>query len=86
MAAPSDMVYVTQDFSQPMEAQCNFANQYDLTHPEDAMATYQRVMHEHTRQQFEIATASSRRRGSPAEHMGALRPETSNSSVHSTAS
>jgi len=45
-------------------------------------------MHEHTKNQFEMATNSaSRRRYSPAEHnMDGLRPVSSNNSVASTSS
>lgn len=37
-------VYVTDNFSEPMTAQHNFANNFDLDHPEDAMSAYQRYV------------------------------------------
>ncbi|KAJ9629470.1 hypothetical protein H2203_001844 [Taxawa tesnikishii (nom. ined.)] len=86
MSSPSGMVYVQNDFSEPMSAQYNFSNQFDLSHPDQAMASYQRIMHEHTKQQFEIATASSRRRNSPPQHSINFRPQSSHGSVQSTAS
>ena len=33
-------VYVSGGFSEPMTAQHNFANQYDLDHPQEAMSVY----------------------------------------------
>ncbi|KAL1297765.1 hypothetical protein AAFC00_006302 [Neodothiora populina] len=85
MSAPSSMVYVNEDFSAPMSSQYNFSNQFDLDNPEEARMSYMRLMHEHTKHQFEMATSSAaRRRASPAEHnVGGLRPETSNSSMES---
>jgi len=85
MSAPSDMVYVAQDITAPTEVQYNFSNQYDLNDPDQARASYQRIMHEHTKQQFQIATQSSRRRHSPAGHdMAGLTSETSLDSVDSS--
>ncbi|MCJ1303361.1 hypothetical protein MMC08_006170 [Hypocenomyce scalaris] len=60
MSSPS--VYVNGTFSEPMTAQHNFQNQYDLDNPVEAMTTYARVMHEHTKSQMDIATRSARRR------------------------
>ena len=62
MTQPAASVYVTDDFSEPMSAQHNFANNFDLDHPEDAMSAYQRIMHEHTKRQLSTATDSARRR------------------------
>jgi hypothetical protein len=42
MSAPAASVYVTDDYSEPMSAQHNFANHFDLDHPEMAMTAYQR--------------------------------------------
>jgi hypothetical protein len=42
MPAPAASVYVTDDYSEPMSAQHNFANHFDLDHPEMAMTAYQR--------------------------------------------
>ncbi|KAF1345970.1 hypothetical protein BDV97DRAFT_401342 [Delphinella strobiligena] len=85
MSTPSDMVYVHQDFSEPMSAQYNFSNQFDLEKPDEARLSYMRLMHQHTKTQFEMATSSAaRRRVSPHEHnVSGLRPETSNSIVSS---
>ncbi|KAF3009445.1 hypothetical protein E8E13_001139 [Curvularia kusanoi] len=55
-------VYVTDNFSEPMSAQHNFVNNFDLDHPEEAMSAYQRIMHEHTKRQLSTATNSARRR------------------------
>jgi hypothetical protein len=44
MTQPAASVYVTDDFSEPMSAQHNFANNFDLDHPEDAMSAYQRYV------------------------------------------
>ncbi|EMC93776.1 hypothetical protein BAUCODRAFT_58696, partial [Baudoinia panamericana UAMH 10762] len=49
-------------YSEQMEAQDHFAQTFDLSRPEQAMSSYQRLMHQHTKQQFEMATSSSRRR------------------------
>ncbi|OAL00070.1 hypothetical protein IQ06DRAFT_294430 [Phaeosphaeriaceae sp. SRC1lsM3a] len=57
-------VYVSEGFSEPMSAQHNFANAFDLDNPEAAMSAYQRIMHEHTKRQLSTATDSARRRSS----------------------
>ncbi|OCK97157.1 uncharacterized protein K441DRAFT_548209 [Cenococcum geophilum 1.58] len=61
MSQPSG-VYIYGDFSQPMSAQHNFSNQFDLENSHQAMSVYARIMHEHTKQQLNIATSSARRR------------------------
>ncbi|KAF2725191.1 hypothetical protein K431DRAFT_300103 [Polychaeton citri CBS 116435] len=73
-------------FAEPIAAQANFAQQYNLERPEQAMSSYQKIMHEHTRQQFNVATASSRRRSAGNGNIATLSPSSSNSSVDSTAS
>lgn len=85
-SAPSDMVYVAQDITRPTEVQYNFSNQYNMDEPETARMNYMRIMHEHTRQQFEMAAESSRRRSSTATSNGAthLRNESSAGSIAST--
>jgi len=55
-------VYITEGFSEPMSAQHNFANNFNLDNPEEATAAYQRIMHEHTKRQLSTATDSARRR------------------------
>lgn len=65
MSAMTDdrqQVYVSDEFSEPMSAQHNFANNFDLNDPEQAMNAYQRIMHEHTKRQLTTATDSARRR------------------------
>ena len=85
MAATSNTIYVAQDISSPTPLQYNFSHQFNLNDPEEARHTYQRIMHEHTKQQFQIATQSSRRRGSPTDHpMSGLYSESSNESVDSS--
>lgn len=37
-------VYVSEGFSEPMSAQHNFANNFDLNDPERAMSEYQRYV------------------------------------------
>jgi len=82
MSAP---VHFTEDISSPVQVQDNFSHQYDLNDPQQARASYQRIMHEHTKQQFQVATQSSRRRGSPADHdMSGLTHESSIDSVDSS--
>ena len=44
-ATASASVYVTDNFSEPMAAQHNFVNNFDLDHPEEAMSAYQRDVH-----------------------------------------
>ncbi|KAG8627906.1 hypothetical protein KVT40_003779 [Elsinoe batatas] len=86
-AAPTDSVYHTDNIAVPLEVQDHFSSQYNMDDPEQARLCYMRVMHEHTKQQFQMATASSRRRNSPATHdMANLTTESSNGSVSSTAS
>lgn len=89
MAAPSEIqqVYIAENFSEPTAPQYEFPQHYDLNDPDSARLSYQRLMHEHTKQQFELATSSARRRGSPPEHdISSLRKETSGMSIDSTSS
>ncbi|GAB7364252.1 hypothetical protein MBLNU230_g4800t1 [Neophaeotheca triangularis] len=87
MPAQTQGVYVTENFSEPMSAQHNFANQFDLNKPEAAMGEYQKIMHQHTKRQFEVATASSRRRSSGEDsRMTGLPSESSRGSVSSSGS
>lgn len=37
-------VYISEGFSEPMSAQHNFANNFDLDNPEVAMSAYQRYV------------------------------------------
>ncbi|KAH7071339.1 hypothetical protein BKA63DRAFT_568476 [Paraphoma chrysanthemicola] len=62
MTQQRQQVYVSEGFSEPMSAQHNFANNFDLDNPDAAMSAYQRIMHEHTKRQLSTATDSARRR------------------------
>ncbi|KAH5989221.1 hypothetical protein HBI84_188220 [Parastagonospora nodorum] len=62
MTQNRQQVYVWDGFSEPMSAQHNFANNFDLDNPDAAMSAYQRIMHEHTKRQLSTATDSARRR------------------------
>ena len=89
MAAPSEIqqVYIAQDYTESTAPQYEFPQHYDLNDPDSARVSYQRLMHEHTKQQFEMATSSARRRGSHPEHdIAGLRKETSGMSIESTSS
>ncbi|KAK5747077.1 methylenetetrahydrofolate reductase 1 [Elasticomyces elasticus] len=44
-----------------VEAQDKFAQQFDLESPEKAMSSYQKLLHQHTMQQYESAAAVNRR-------------------------
>ncbi|OCK82109.1 hypothetical protein K432DRAFT_293980 [Lepidopterella palustris CBS 459.81] len=77
-------VYVHGDFSEPLSAQHNFANQFDLEHPHHAMSVYARIMHEHTRQQLNMATRSARRRSQGVT--SAISSESSAGTINSTGS
>jgi hypothetical protein len=50
MTESRQSVYVSDDFSEPMGAQHNFANNFDLENPDRAMSDYQRyaVTHSHS--------------------------------------
>jgi hypothetical protein len=62
MGQSRQQVYVQGDFSEPMNAQHNFVNNFNLDDPESAMSAYQKIMHEHTKRQLSTATDSARRR------------------------
>lgn len=66
----------------PVVARDHFAQNFDLNQPEKAMTSYQKLMHEHTKQQFENATSSSKRRSS-GRSVASLKKD---DSVDSTAS
>jgi hypothetical protein len=66
----------------PNVAREQFQNDFDLNQPDQAMTSYQKLMHEHTRQQFENATASSRRRSS-GPSVASFSSETSRGSTSS---
>ncbi|QIX02214.1 hypothetical protein AMS68_007731 [Peltaster fructicola] len=56
--------YSKDGFADIDTARDTFATQFNLDQPEQAMSSYQKIMHQHTKQQFELAAASSRRRSS----------------------
>merc|ERR1712113_244516 len=68
----------------PAVAADQFQQNFNLNRPDQAMSSYQKLMHEHTRQQFENATASSRRRSSGP--MTSLQHDESRGSVSSSSS
>jgi hypothetical protein len=70
----------------PNVAREQFQHDFDLNSPDQAMTTYQKLMHEHTRQQFENATASSRRRSSGPSSVDSRTHETSRGSTTPTSS
>ncbi|KAL6704386.1 hypothetical protein ACN47E_008238 [Coniothyrium glycines] len=72
MTESRQSVYVAEDFSEPMTAQHNFANTFDLNNPESAMSAYQRIMHEHTKRQLSTATDSARRRSVASSPSGSV--------------
>ncbi|KNG46154.1 hypothetical protein DDE82_004710 [Stemphylium lycopersici] len=67
MTESSQQIYVSDGFSEPMSAQHNFANHFDLNDPDRAMTDYQRIMHEHTKRQLTTATDSARRRSGASD-------------------
>jgi hypothetical protein len=72
MTQSRQQVYVSEGFSEPMSAQHNFANNFDLENPDEAMSAYQRIMHEHTKRQLSTATDSARRRSGASSTSGSL--------------
>ncbi|KAK5164497.1 uncharacterized protein LTR77_009703 [Saxophila tyrrhenica] len=87
-SAEAQLVYQRgSDFAEPIEAAETFSRQFDLSQPDKAMDAYQKIMHQHTKQQFEMANASERRRSKNGSMGGvSLSSETSNGSVSSTSS
>ena len=77
-------VFVSGNFSEPMSAQHNFANQFDLDNPQMATSSYARIMHEHTKRQLNTATNSARRRSEGLTSQTSLSSESSENSVSST--
>jgi hypothetical protein len=55
-------VYGNQDFNESVSAQHNFTSQFNMGDPNQAMSSYARIMHEHTKRQLNTATDSARRR------------------------
>lgn len=76
----SEPTQVTGTMSSPTLPQETFSSQFNLDDPEQARKLYMKTMHEHTQQQFQMATATSRRRNSPAEHDIASLPLSSSQS------
>ena len=44
MTQSRQQVYISGEFSEPMSAQHNFANNFDLNDPDAAMSAYQRYV------------------------------------------
>ena len=62
MSQQADGVYVQGAFSEPVNSQHHFSNHFNLERPQAAMSLYSRIIHQHTRQQLDMATNSARRR------------------------
>ncbi|CAA9963054.1 hypothetical protein CFE70_006476 [Pyrenophora teres f. teres 0-1] len=77
MTESRQQVYVSDGFSEPMSAQHNFANHFDLNDPDRAMTEYQRIMHEHTKRQLTTATDSARRRSGASSSNDSVRSNSS---------
>jgi hypothetical protein len=58
MTESPQSVYVADDFSEPMSAQHNFANNFDLENPERAMTDYQRYVYVHNLVLLQFLTIS----------------------------
>ncbi|TKA79863.1 hypothetical protein B0A49_01571 [Cryomyces minteri] len=85
MATQTTSAYVQGGFAEPGAAQHSFVQQFDLDNPDQAMATYARIMHQHTKHQYDMAASSARRRSNaPSSGMATLAHETSTASVGST--
>ncbi|KAI9847955.1 MAG: hypothetical protein M1837_001472 [Sclerophora amabilis] len=82
-AATADSVYINGDFSEPLSAQHNFANHYNMDDPMQAMTSYARDMHRHTKKQMEISSSASRRSQTGSSFTSSLTPESSQDSVDS---
>ncbi|KAK0945085.1 hypothetical protein LTR29_003432 [Friedmanniomyces endolithicus] len=50
-----------------LEAQGKFAQQLDLSRPENAMKTYQELLHQHTKEQFDSVAATNKRRSADSQ-------------------
>ncbi|KAK0356777.1 hypothetical protein LTR91_007587 [Friedmanniomyces endolithicus] len=50
-----------------LEAQDKFAHQFDLSRPENAMKTYQELLHQHTKEQFDSVAATNKRRSADSQ-------------------
>ncbi|KAH9831084.1 hypothetical protein Tdes44962_MAKER02162 [Teratosphaeria destructans] len=85
-SAEAQRAYQRGGFMEPVAAQEQFSQQYDLANPEKAMASYQKILHQHTMQQYESATKSSRRRSPNGNELASLSTESSRGSVSSTGS
>ncbi|KAK6430930.1 hypothetical protein LTR95_012909 [Oleoguttula sp. CCFEE 5521] len=77
----------TTSFADIKSASVDFNQQFDLSRPDEAMMSYQKLMHQHTRQQFDIASAASRRRSAdPSKTVPTLTTTSSSSSRGSLSS
>ncbi|WPH03880.1 Hypothetical protein R9X50_00676300 [Acrodontium crateriforme] len=86
-SAQAQVAYQDNEYGSQFHTGDRFGQQFDLNHPAKAMSSYQKLMHEHTLQQFEIAAESCRRRSSTQNSDSiTLLSEKSNESIGSTAS
>ncbi|TKA81240.1 hypothetical protein B0A55_02374 [Friedmanniomyces simplex] len=86
-SADAQLAYQQGGPTYHLEAQDKFAQQFDLSRPEKAMSSYQKLLHQHTMQQFESAAASNKRRSADSEvAVASLTSQCSIESVSSTAS
>ncbi|KAK3068805.1 hypothetical protein LTR53_013331 [Teratosphaeriaceae sp. CCFEE 6253] len=68
-----------------VEAQDNFTKTFDLSRPQVAMTSYQKLLHQHTKLQFDSASALSRRRSANASAaIATLKSEDSTGSTRSS--
>ncbi|KAF2232408.1 hypothetical protein EV356DRAFT_578450 [Viridothelium virens] len=79
-------VYAQENFAEPISAQHDFTNHFDLDNPMQAMSYYARIMHAHTKQQLDTATTSARRRSEASSTSASLSHEDSRSSTGSVSS
>ncbi|KAI9758424.1 MAG: hypothetical protein M4579_003053 [Chaenotheca gracillima] len=83
MSAPNESVLINGAFSEPLTAQHNFTHTYNMEDPLQAMSSYARDMHRHTKKQMETANLQSERHQSPPDFPPALTAEPSCDSVDS---
>ncbi|KAK6436915.1 hypothetical protein LTR95_006899 [Oleoguttula sp. CCFEE 5521] len=83
----SNSVSSTSSFTDINSAQVVFNQQFDLSQPDEAKLSYQKLMHQHTRLQFEAANVSSRRRSAdPSKKAPGLPTSTSSNSSRGSVS
>ncbi|MCJ1370002.1 hypothetical protein MMC20_001214 [Loxospora ochrophaea] len=79
--------FVTDSFSSPITAPHDtFDAQYDLSDPLEAINSYARTMHQHTKRQMDNVTRSSRRRSPDHNAVSAISTLNTEASVDSNSS